>query len=83
MKALLLIDIQNGFCPGGNLAVADGEEPLPAVREDDVWLRPTTVVHVQDGLYFRHDHGGTRWRLSGERVAEQSDVQLSRARAGA
>ncbi|WP_176085181.1 bifunctional nicotinamidase/pyrazinamidase [Martelella sp. HB161492] len=24
MKALLLVDIQNGFCPGGNLAVEDG-----------------------------------------------------------
>jgi nicotinamidase/pyrazinamidase len=26
MKALLLIDIQNGFCPGGNLAVPEGHE---------------------------------------------------------
>ena len=29
MKALLLIDIQNGFCPGGNLAVADGDRVVP------------------------------------------------------
>ena len=29
MKALLLIDIQNGFCPGGNLPVADGDKILP------------------------------------------------------
>jgi nicotinamidase/pyrazinamidase len=26
MKALLLIDIQNGFCPGGNLPVAHGDD---------------------------------------------------------
>jgi nicotinamidase/pyrazinamidase len=26
MKALLLVDIQNGFCPGGNLPVAHGDE---------------------------------------------------------
>jgi nicotinamidase/pyrazinamidase len=26
MKALLLIDIQNGFCPGGNLPVPDGHQ---------------------------------------------------------
>ena len=26
MKTLLLIDIQNGFCPGGNLAVPQGHE---------------------------------------------------------
>ncbi|NTE86793.1 bifunctional nicotinamidase/pyrazinamidase [Agrobacterium rubi] len=29
MKALLLIDIQNGFCPGGHLAVADGDKIVP------------------------------------------------------
>ncbi|WP_320196400.1 bifunctional nicotinamidase/pyrazinamidase [Agrobacterium rosae] len=29
MKALLLIDIQNGFCPGGNLAVTDGDTIVP------------------------------------------------------
>jgi nicotinamidase/pyrazinamidase len=28
-KALLLIDIQNGFCPGGNLPVADGDAVIP------------------------------------------------------
>lgn len=29
MKSLLLIDIQNGFCPGGNLPVADGDKIVP------------------------------------------------------
>jgi hypothetical protein len=29
MKALLLIDIQNGFCPGGNLAVPEGDQIVP------------------------------------------------------
>ncbi|WP_313612789.1 bifunctional nicotinamidase/pyrazinamidase [Agrobacterium sp.] len=29
MKALLLIDIQNGFCPGGNLPVAEGDKIVP------------------------------------------------------
>ncbi|WP_430251430.1 bifunctional nicotinamidase/pyrazinamidase [Neorhizobium sp. DAR64860/K0K1] len=29
MKALLLIDIQNGFCSGGNLAVAHGDDIVP------------------------------------------------------
>lgn len=28
-KALLLIDIQNGFCPGGNLAVPEGDKIVP------------------------------------------------------
>ena len=29
MKALLLIDIQNGFCPGGNLPVPHGDDVVP------------------------------------------------------
>ncbi|MGF9563957.1 bifunctional nicotinamidase/pyrazinamidase [Neorhizobium sp. JUb45] len=32
MKALLLIDIQNGFCPGGNLAVPDGDAVVPVAN---------------------------------------------------
>lgn len=31
-KALLIIDIQNGFCPGGNLAVPDGDRVVPIVN---------------------------------------------------
>ena len=33
MKALLLIDIQNGFCPGGNLAVAEGDQIVPIANK--------------------------------------------------
>lgn len=29
MKALLLVDIQNGFCPGGNLPVPNGDDIVP------------------------------------------------------
>jgi nicotinamidase/pyrazinamidase len=32
MKALLLVDIQNGFCPGGNLAVPHGDEIVPVAN---------------------------------------------------
>ncbi len=32
MKALLLIDLQNGFCPSGNLAVAEGDEVIPVAN---------------------------------------------------
>ncbi len=31
-KALIVIDVQNDFCPGGKLAVADGDAILPAVN---------------------------------------------------
>ena len=33
-KALLLIDIQNGFCPGGNLPVAEGDKIVPVDIHD-------------------------------------------------
>ncbi|KAA1182893.1 bifunctional nicotinamidase/pyrazinamidase [Rhizobium tropici] len=33
MKALLLIDIQNGFCPGGNLPVPDGDQVVPVANK--------------------------------------------------
>jgi nicotinamidase/pyrazinamidase len=32
MKCLLLVDIQNGFCPGGNLAVPGGDAIVPVVN---------------------------------------------------
>ncbi|MDL2408809.1 bifunctional nicotinamidase/pyrazinamidase [Rhizobium calliandrae] len=32
MRALLLIDIQNGFCPGGNLPVPDGDQVVPVAN---------------------------------------------------
>ena len=30
--ALIVIDVQNDFCPGGALAVADGDAVIPAIR---------------------------------------------------
>ncbi len=33
MNALILVDIQNDFCPGGALAVADGDQIVPVVNK--------------------------------------------------
>ena len=32
MKALIIIDPQNDFCPGGALAVAGGDEIMPQIN---------------------------------------------------
>lgn len=32
MKALLIVDVQNDFCPGGALAVADGDAVVPVIN---------------------------------------------------
>lgn len=48
MKALLLIDIQNGFCPGGNLAVAEGEQVVPVANSLIDSGRYDLIVASQD-----------------------------------
>lgn len=32
MKALLIVDVQNDFCPGGSLAVATGDKVVPVIN---------------------------------------------------
>jgi nicotinamidase/pyrazinamidase len=32
MKALLIVDVQNDFCPGGSLAVPEGEKVVPVIN---------------------------------------------------
>ena len=46
MRALLLIDIQNDFLPGGRLAVPAGDEIIPLVNE--LQVRFDLVVATQD-----------------------------------
>ncbi|MBO9196256.1 bifunctional nicotinamidase/pyrazinamidase [Rhizobium sp. 16-449-1b] len=48
MKALLLIDIQNGFCPGGNLAVPDGDKVVPIANRLIASDRYDLIVASQD-----------------------------------
>ncbi|MGB2868842.1 MAG: nicotinamidase [Bacteroidota bacterium] len=33
MKALLVVDVQNDFCPGGSLAVPEGDKVVPVINE--------------------------------------------------
>ena len=44
--ALLVIDVQNDFCPGGALAVADGDAVVPALNA--LMERYGTVIYTQD-----------------------------------
>lgn len=43
MKALIVVDIQNDFCPGGALAVSDGDQVIPVINR----LAPLFEVVVQ------------------------------------
>jgi nicotinamidase/pyrazinamidase len=59
--ALLVIDVQNDFCPGGALAVADGAAIIPVIN--DLAQKFSTVVltqdwHPADHISFAAEHEG-------------------------
>ncbi|MHA3976278.1 bifunctional nicotinamidase/pyrazinamidase [Halovulum sp. GXIMD14794] len=59
--ALLVIDVQNDFCPGGALAVADGDAVVPVINAmmdqfDSVLY--TQDWHPKDHLSFADNHDG-------------------------
>lgn len=61
MKALLIVDIQNDFCPGGALAVPDGDAIIPTVNQliehFDVILQ-TQDWHPEGHSSFASSHEG-------------------------
>jgi nicotinamidase/pyrazinamidase len=58
---LLVVDVQNDFCPGGNLAVPHGDEVVPTINQ--LAARFTHVILTQDWhprghLSFASSHPG-------------------------
>jgi len=53
MKALLIVDVQNDFCPGGALAVPEGDRVVPVINR--LQARFDLVVATQD--WHPPDHG--------------------------
>ena len=70
MRALLLIDLQNDFLPGGALAVADADRVVPVANrlqgEFDL------VVATQD--WHPADHGSFAANHPGKRTGERIDL---------
>ncbi|MCA9074860.1 MAG: bifunctional nicotinamidase/pyrazinamidase [Planctomycetaceae bacterium] len=61
MKALLLVDIQNDFLPGGALAVAEGDKVVPVANrlmEQYDLVVATQDWHPVDHLSFASQHDG-------------------------
>src|SRR5690625_643672 len=61
MKALLVVDVQNDFCPGGALAVEKGDEIIPIINTiapkfDSVFL--TQDWHPSNHSSFASMHKG-------------------------
>lgn len=60
-KALIVIDVQNDFCPGGKLAVADGDAvvaPINALMDEADAVILTQDWHPADHSSFAGNHPG-------------------------
>jgi nicotinamidase/pyrazinamidase len=57
MRGLLIVDVQNDFCPGGTLAVSEGDKVVPVINK---LLDKFTVVvaskdwHPKGSVHFKH-----------------------------
>lgn len=61
MKALIIVDVQYDFLPGGSLEVAKGDEILPiinSIQKDYDLVVATQDWHPQDHLSFASKHEG-------------------------
>ena len=51
--ALLVIDIQNDFCPKGRLAVAQGDEIIPLANSAGVMVKALLPRYVSGGVILK------------------------------
>lgn len=70
MTALILVDIQNDFLPGGALAVPEGDQIVPVVNR--LLPRFALVVATQD--WHPPDHGSFAANHPGRKPYEQADL---------
>lgn len=71
MRALVLVDIQNDFLPGGALAVPDGDQVIPPANR--LAQRMELVVATQD--WHPPDHASFATRHPGRQPFETIDLQ--------
>ena len=81
MKALILVDIQNDFLPGGALAVPDGDKVIPVVK----LLQPLFPVVVATQDWHPANHGSFAANHPGKKIfrANRTEWHASDALASA
>lgn len=72
MKALILVDIQNDFCPGGNLAVKDGDKIIPLVNQLQKQKDYDLIIATQD--FHPKNHKSFASNNSGKSVGELGEL---------
>lgn len=70
MQALLLVDIQNDFCPGGTLAVPDGDAVIPVANR--LMDQADLIVATQD--WHPAHHGSFASNHAGRKPFELGDL---------
>ena len=76
-EALIVIDVQNDFCPGGSLAVPEGDEVVPLINK--MMADYSTIVLTQDW----HPTGHSSFASSHEGKDPFSLIQNALWRSGA
>jgi len=62
MKTLIIVDVQNDFCPGGALAVNDGDAIVPIINA--LQSKFDLIVATQDWHPPRHKSFASSWNKS-------------------
>src|SRR5437660_9870759 len=70
MRALIIVDVQNDFLPGGALAVPEGDAIIPVVNQLQKIF--PSVVATQD--WHPADHGSFAANHPGKKAFEQVDL---------
>lgn len=70
MKALILVDMQNDFLPGGALAVPGGDKVIPVANK----LQPLFPVVVATQDWHPANHGSFAANHPGKKVFERIDL---------
>ena len=78
MKALILVDIQNDFLPGGALAVPDGDAVIPVVNR----VQPLFPLLVATQDWHPANHGSFAVNHPGRKVSEQIELTACPRRSG-
>lgn len=70
MKALIIVDVQNDFVPGGALAVKEGDQIVPIIN--DLQSKFDFIVATQD--WHPKDHGSFAANHKGKQIGEFIDL---------
>ena len=70
MRALILIDLQNDFVPGGALAVADGDQVIPVANQVQPFF--DLIIATQD--WHPADHGSFAINHPGKKPGDVIDL---------